>query len=261
MYQQTENVYYALFNEVTEAKSLLEQVALVCQGRSMYGKCLECIYKYVVEDLKKLQADPAELLSARPSEDPLESVMYMTSVGVPSTVYETVKSLRQARAGRLGALQRKLPMAHIWLLWVLAAIELMSFPLLGAGTQIIGGYRILTVEGILFGVMTSGIVLTLRVVQELWRPAGGAYNVDSVLTTMVSGLEEELLARRAGTKVYGATQMSPSAVSENKDAGSSSGSGAGHDDASLPTLPQGANVMDAGRKIVRWARRRRNIRK
>jgi hypothetical protein len=33
MYIQQEAVYYSLFNEVTEAKSLLEQVALVCQGR------------------------------------------------------------------------------------------------------------------------------------------------------------------------------------------------------------------------------------
>merc|ERR1712127_393841 len=122
--------------------------------------------------------------------------MYMTSVGVPSTVYETVRSLRQARANRLGALQRKLPSVHMLLLWILAAIELVSFPLLGAGTQTIGGYNILTVEGCLFGVMTFGIVMTLRVVGELWRPAGGAYNVDSVLAIMVKGLEEELRARR-----------------------------------------------------------------
>jgi len=133
MYQQQESVYYALFNEVTEAKSLLEQVALVCQGRSMYRRCLECIDGYVQHDLKQLKSDPAVLLSARPIDDPLESLMYMTSVGVPSTVYETVRSLRQARAGRLGALQRKLPLIHIVLLWILAIIELVSFPLLGAG--------------------------------------------------------------------------------------------------------------------------------
>ena len=54
---------------------------------------------------------------------------------------------------------------------MLAAIELCSFPLLGAGTQTIGGYNILTVEGCLFGVMTFGIVLTLTVVGEHWRPA------------------------------------------------------------------------------------------
>mmetsp|Transcript_20038 Transcript_20038/g.29715 ORF Transcript_20038/g.29715 Transcript_20038/m.29715 type:complete len:415 (+) Transcript_20038:154-1398(+) len=209
MYQQQEAVYYALFNEVTEAKSLVEQVALVCQGRAMYRQVLKSISQYVSDDLKNLQADPAVLLSARPVDDPLESVMYMTSVGVPSSVYETVRSLRQARAGRLGALQRKLPEVHMVLLWILGLIELVSFPLLGAGTQTIGGYRILTVEGILFGVMTFGIVMTLRVVGELWRPAGGAYNVDGVLSVMVSGLEEELDARMSGSKVYAANRKRP----------------------------------------------------
>jgi hypothetical protein len=159
----------ALFNEVTEAKSLLEQVALVCQGRGMYRQVLTSISEYVENDLKKLQDDPAILLSARPVDDPLESIMYMTSVGIPSSVYETVRSLRQARAGRLGALQRKIPQVHMLLLWILALIELISFPLLGAGTQSIGGYNILTVEGILFGVMTFGIVMTLRVSGRTWH--------------------------------------------------------------------------------------------
>ena len=87
------------------------------------------------------------------------------------------------------------------MLWVLAAIELVSFPLLGAGTQTIGGDNILTIEGLLFGVMTAGIVLTLRVVSELWRPAGGAYNVDGVLRVMVRGLEKELEARQQGKTI------------------------------------------------------------
>jgi hypothetical protein len=177
LYQQQEAVFYALFNEVTEAKSLLEQVALVCQGRAMYGKVLESISKYVRDDLKQLQADPAILISARPVDDPLESIMYMTSVGVPSSVYETVRSLRQARAARLGALQRKLPKVHMILLWLLATIELVSFPLLGAGTQTLGGYNILSVEGYLFGIMTFGIVMTMNVIGELYRPAGGTFRL------------------------------------------------------------------------------------
>mmetsp|Transcript_20899 Transcript_20899/g.51839 ORF Transcript_20899/g.51839 Transcript_20899/m.51839 type:complete len:392 (+) Transcript_20899:165-1340(+) len=201
MYQQQEMVYYALFDEVTEAKSLLEQVALVSQGRSMYKRVLECMYIYVESDLKALDKDPALLLSSRPMDDPLETIMYLTSVGVPGAVYDTVRSLRQARARRLGALQRKLPSIHLIMLWTLAALELISFPLLGAGTQTIGGYNVLTVEGLLFAVMTAGIVLTLRVVKELWRPTGGAYNVDGVLRVMVRGLEKELEARQKGMTI------------------------------------------------------------
>jgi len=78
LYTQQESVFYALFSEVTEAKSLLEQVALVCSGRAMYSKVLESISKYVQDDLKQLQADPAILISSRPIDDPLESIMYMT---------------------------------------------------------------------------------------------------------------------------------------------------------------------------------------
>mmetsp|Transcript_17681 Transcript_17681/g.26834 ORF Transcript_17681/g.26834 Transcript_17681/m.26834 type:complete len:421 (+) Transcript_17681:155-1417(+) len=259
MYQQQEAVYYALFNEVTEAKSLVEQVALVCQGRAMYNQVLKSISQYVSDDLKKLQADPAVLLSARPIDDPLESVMYMTSVGVPSSVYDTVRSLRQARAGRLGALQRKLPQVHMVLLYVLGLIELVSFPLLGAGTQTIGGYKILTVEGILFGVMTFGILLTLRVVGELWRPAGGAYNVDATLRVMVKGLEEELDARMSGSKVYAANRKRPTRPVDIDDEEVQEESQKPENE--LPILPQGINfsflimsMKRLGRRMVQKAR-------
>ena len=165
LYLQQESIYYALFDEVTEAKSLLEQVSLVCRGRSsMYQQLLKDIRRYVRDDLlPSVDKNPAESLSSRPVDDPLESVLYWTSVGVPSSVYDTVKSLRAARASRLGALQRKLPPIHMAMLWMLAAMELCSFPLLGAGTQTLGGYSLLTVQGILFGTMTFGIVTTLTV--------------------------------------------------------------------------------------------------
>ena len=51
LYRQQEALYYALFDEVTEAKSLLEQVALVSQGRTMYCTCLESMARYVNDDL------------------------------------------------------------------------------------------------------------------------------------------------------------------------------------------------------------------
>jgi hypothetical protein len=41
----------ALFEEVTETKSLLEQVALLCQGRgTLYRQLLECISAYINND-------------------------------------------------------------------------------------------------------------------------------------------------------------------------------------------------------------------
>lgn len=135
-------------------------------------------------------------------------------MGVPSTVYETIKSLRCARSRRLGALQRKLPPIHMMLLWTLALLELISFPLLGAGTQTIGGYNLLTVEGVLFGVMTAAVVGTMRVVGELWRMAGGAYSIDAVLKVMVSGLEQELVARQQGLVIQAQRGNFPSTTEE-----------------------------------------------
>ena len=114
MYQQQEAVFISLFREVTEAKSLLEQLGFICQGRrEMYILCLSSLRRYVQDDLKDgLHKDPARVLSARPMDDPLEIIMYTTSVGVPSYIYDTIRSLRQARAIRLGALQKKLPPVH-----------------------------------------------------------------------------------------------------------------------------------------------------
>jgi hypothetical protein len=74
LYQQTEQIYRSLYAEVSEAKSLLEQSALVCAGRPFYKDVLFSIQRYVANDLRRLDYSPATLLSARPESDPLESV-------------------------------------------------------------------------------------------------------------------------------------------------------------------------------------------
>lgn len=201
MYQQQEAIYLALYEEVTMAKSLLEQLGLVSQGRpDLYERMLECMDLYIREDLQRFNdVEPAVMLSARPVDDPLEDILYLTSVGEPSVVYQTVRSLRQARAHRLGALQRKLPSIHMTLLWTLAAIVLCSFPLLGAGVQTIGGMGILIVQSYYLGIIVFGICLVMGVVYELQMPAeSGAYNARTVLQVMVAGLEEELRMRMNG---------------------------------------------------------------
>lgn len=204
MYTQQEAVYFALFEEVTVAKSLLEQVALVCQGRyAMYQSILECIDQYVQTDLLQTDKDPAVLLSARPIDDPFERIMFLSSVGEPSVVYHSVRKLRQARAKRLGALQRKLPPIHMVLLWTLAGIVLCTFPLLGAGVQTLGGLGILKIQSWYFALIVFGTSTVLGIVNELSQPEReGAYNVASVLSVMVAGLEEELQGRMSDSGKY-----------------------------------------------------------
>jgi hypothetical protein len=182
------------------AKSLLEQVALVCQGRDLlYHRILECLDKYVQMDLTNF-SNPAVMLSDRPENDPLEDILYLTSVGEPSAVYQTVRSLRQARAYRLGALQRKLPDIHMMLLWTLFAIVLFTFPLLGAGAQTIGGPGILIVQSWYLSFIVFGMGLTMGIVYELQCPGErGAYNAMLVLNTMAKGLISEIDSRLDGS--------------------------------------------------------------
>jgi len=97
--------------------------------------------------------------------------------------------------------------------------------------------------------MTFGIVITLRVVGELWRPAGGAYNVDGVLSVMVRGLEEELNARMSGNKLYAANKKSPSRPTYGSDGETSD------EDASI-LLQQGTDlgfVFRMTRRLGVWA--------
>ena len=200
MYQQQENIFFALFNEVTEAKSLLEQISLMTYGRpGLYPSLLSRMNDYVQDDLKMLSVkDPTLLTSRLPRDDPLESILYATSVGLPGVVYETVKSLRQARAERCSALQNKLPLLHIYLLRLLIVIVLATFPVCGSGSQAIAP-NVLVLQSYMFGVLVFGLTLVVNVVEELRNSRNkGAYNVDGVLEVMVGGLEKELEERLDG---------------------------------------------------------------
>lgn len=201
LYSQQEEIYLALYREVSDAKSLLEQLGLVCSGRPFYNDALRMLQIYIKTDLRRLDIPPAELIARSPSEDPLEAIMFLTSIGVPSVVYETVRDLRQARGYRLGAMQKKTPVLTIVLLYILAFLELAAFPLLGAGTAVGASESIFKVQGALFGGLCGASILVLRIIQELWRTSGGAFNVDIVLAKMVSGLTEEL-DYRASTNTY-----------------------------------------------------------
>ena len=219
MYQQQELVFYALFAEVTEAKSLLEQISLMTYGRpGLYPSLISRMNDYVQNDLKVLSIkDPIAVTSGLPKDDPLESILYATSVGLPGVVYETVKSLRQARANRCGALQRKLPALHIYCLRLLGVIVLTTFPVCGSGSQAIAP-NVLILQSYMFGILAFALTLVLNVVEELRNSRKmGAYNVDGILEVMVGGLEQELEERLEG-KFWG-VGVSPGLPVRNDDTG------------------------------------------
>ena len=212
MYQQQEHIFFALFEEVTEAKSLLEQISLMAYGRqSLYPSLLSRMNDYVKNDLKMLSVqEPTAATSRLPKDDPLESILYATSVGVPGVMYETVKSLRQARATRCGALQRKLPNIHIVLLRLLGVIVLTTFPICGSGSQAIAP-NVLILQSYMFGILVFGLTIVINVVEELRNSRKmGAYNADGVLAVMVGGLEQELQERLDGKIWTGVSPTLPS---------------------------------------------------
>jgi len=218
--------------------SLLEQMALATEGRSgVYRTLLESMFAYVRYDMKmqtppantdinaaipmatnttnaySSEDIPARLLSTRPTKDPFETILYVTSVGTPSSIYSTVRQLRQSRSTRLAAMQRKMPELNLYLLYTLGFMAWITFPLVAAGSFTVGGDALLNVQRVQLslGVLAMGGVF--GIINELKVPAlngggsslddaGGSsiirsvYDVDfAVLDTLLNGLENEIRVR------------------------------------------------------------------
>ena len=111
-------------------------------------------------------------------------------------------------------------------------------------------------------------VCNAQVVGELWRPAGGAYNVDNVLKVMVTGLEHELQARLDGKQINAMSGNYPSPVvdaeylkiADLKLKRANSNVPANIDDTlsnHAPIQQQGADVSIPIRRLWRWISARR----
>jgi len=238
MYRQQETLYYALFDEVMALNSLLEQSSLIAEGRAgMYRVLLMNIQRYIEDDLKLVtdyksilgqdtsgifsylmdEMDlsredlPALLLSRRPMDDPLEAILYATSVGEPSAMYSTVRLLRQARSKRLAALQRKMPEMNMYLLYSLGFSVWISFPVVAAGAQTVGGDALLDLFRVELSVGVLAMGGVFGIINELKRPEiASAYNIDyAVLGTLIEGVEDDLMVRlrRCEDMIKGQKQM------------------------------------------------------
>ena len=214
LYEQQELAHVAVYAEVSVARALLEQLVLVLGGpREPRCRAALAAYGRYLADLRLDVGDPRRGPAARlhlgaPApraaavaagegrfEDPLEELLYATSVGLPSPhVYATVKDVRAARSRRLGAVQRKLPGLQFGMLYALGASLLSSFVITVAGYA---PGASLAMEKWGFAVLAFALVTCLRVLEDIWSPTSGAYSVSRVLDTMLAGLESELEERLA----------------------------------------------------------------
>lgn len=106
-----------------------------------------------------------------------------------------------------------------------------------------------------------------QVVGELWRPAGGAYNVDNVLKVMVKGLEHELQARLDGKQLNSMAGNYPSPAIDAefmKQAKRKIRSANSNVPATMDAKDihhQGADISIPFRHAIRWISRRYKARR
>eukprot|EP00913_Durusdinium_trenchii_P010147 g9514.t1 len=131
------------------------------------------------------------------------SLLFATSVGVPSSVCDSVRAIRQARAARLAAAQRRFPAEHSAILWTWAAMATGIFLLLAAG---MAGFEaevatqsghLLAVLAPLFGVLVAAQVMTGMVMSELSMPGGSElFRSQDIVEQGLGGLLEELRSKK-----------------------------------------------------------------
>lgn len=201
----------AIYSEVSEARTLIEQLVLLSAGRqggdgswsSSSQNLLENVEAYLVQDLQQL--GERRILPGRGAApvDALETLLFATSVGVPSGVCDSVRAIRQARASRLAAAQRKFPLAHSGILWTLAFLATAIFVLLAAG---MAGFEadvatqsghLLAVLSPLFGVLVGAQTMTGMVMSELSKPGGSElFRSQDIVEQGLGGLLQELRQKK-----------------------------------------------------------------
>jgi len=167
--QRQERLYKAVFREVSEARALVEQLGLLGAARGG-GARLGDVGRYLAADLRRLGRP--RVLPAGGGVDPLERLLFATSVGAPAGVCGSARAVRQARAERLAAVQRRFPAGHLVILGVLAVLMLGFFVLLGAG---VAGFEpggeaarpghLLWLLAWLFGLLVAAVALC-----NCWQP-------------------------------------------------------------------------------------------
>eukprot|EP00929_Paragymnodinium_shiwhaense_P070778 TRINITY_DN35896_c0_g1_i1.p1 TRINITY_DN35896_c0_g1~~TRINITY_DN35896_c0_g1_i1.p1 ORF type:complete len:443 (+),score=94.92 TRINITY_DN35896_c0_g1_i1:91-1419(+) len=221
MVSRQQNLFNAIFAEISEAQALIEQITLLCSGRyagsssveevagSQMSFLLDDLESYLEKDFGNLGETP--LLPSPESQgstaDLLERLLFATSVGVPSSICSSVMALRNARAQRLAAAQRRFPPGHYTILYFFGFLVLLMFIILSAGTAsfeqagqaaYIG--HIWWLHAPLFGLLVGTIALSVLLIQALSDPgrkiSESIFGPQLVAQEAIRGLTQEFKSRQ-----------------------------------------------------------------
>jgi len=138
------------------------------------------------EDMLPAEALAAEILA---DDDAMENILKYVLAVVPAgglNMTDTCRLLRDATVARLAASQKKIPGVQFFVCKVLAALTLIIFPLMRAGTteSVVSA----DIEAILFGALVGTVVLFLSMVDDLADTHSGLYSVTPVRATLQAAL-------------------------------------------------------------------------
>lgn len=220
LFQRQERLFRAIYREVTETQALVEQLTLIAAFRRCDSGSEECevdlesvsilddVAIYLTEDLELIGEPNVLPQRQHNSVDPLERLLFATSVGVPSFICSSVRAIRQARAERLAAVQRRFPAAHLLVLGFFVFSMLLSFVVLGAGMAGFENVEVVAQPGhllfllsVLFGGLVAALALGALVFWELANPgSSGPFGVRTVVQEALAELIKNLKNRAAASQ-------------------------------------------------------------
>lgn len=209
--QRQDKLYRAVYREAAQAQALVEQLTLLGAARGYGGsqkrgtELLDEVSSYLLEDFDHVGRPALLPIRRNNSADPLERLLFATSVGVPSSsICSSIRAIRQARAERLAAAQRRFPSGHFLLVGVLGAMVLGIYLLLASGLASFEGPvdallpgHLLWLLAVLFGVLVSALTFTAGVAKELADPDLGLFGVSELMKELSHGLARSVDSRRS----------------------------------------------------------------
>jgi hypothetical protein len=189
LYAQQTDLYSAIYAEASSLNTLLEECACALTPEDAAVVASE-VMRYLSDGVWAHEEDllPAEALASEIlySEDAINRIArhLLTVEPVSSRIdlSEAVRGVRLTSTKRLASLQTKVPELQLSIVRLLAGLVLFIFPLTHATS---GGDGIETgFEALLFSNLAGVVTVTTAIIDDLYQPHSGLFNVNGVRATL-----------------------------------------------------------------------------